>query len=350
MACLKRLDEKLARIRAGTATDRDFIIADAKDADMAFGVTAPGPQQTGKCRHGYNESEGCWKTLPDYLEQIRAIIRQDLVDIVLLSASNLERLAMQEGLFRDSAITPAARANDTSDIWVVRGGKYPHKPSRSFRTATLDHIKYGRITQDHDSPTLGAELGLYSITFTNDLDWDHRSLEEFHDFRLEAERKRFRYFLEVFNPNVDPGFDPRKTGAFLNDHIVRCLAGVTNAGRPLFLKIPYNGPGPLEELVSYDPSLVVGILGGSAGTTLDAFQLLHDAKTHGARVALFGRKINLSEHPLAFVSYLRRIADGDIAPLEAVRAYHADLQREGIRPQRPLSADTRPTTQAMSYR
>jgi hypothetical protein len=349
MPAQKRLDEKIARIRAGTATDRDFIIADAKDADMAFGVTAPGPQ-AGRCRHGYNESEGCWKTLPDYLDQIRAIVRQDLVDIVLLSASNLERLAMQERLFEGSPITPAARANDTSDIWVVRGGKYPNKPSRTFRTATLDHIKYGRLADDHSAPARGADLGLYSITFTNDLDQDHRALEEFHDFRLEAERKRFRYFLEVFNPNVDPGFEPQKTGAFLNDHIIRCLAGVTSAGRPLFLKIPYNGPGPLEELVSYDPTLIVGILGGSAGTTLDAFQLLHDAKAHGARVALFGRKINLSEHPLAFVTYLRRIADGLVSPQDAVKAYHADLEREGIRPHRALAADMRLTTQAMRYR
>ncbi|MBI4622936.1 MAG: hypothetical protein HY736_06875 [Verrucomicrobia bacterium] len=345
----KRLNEKLGRMRAGTATSRDFIIADAKDADMAFGVTAPGPSR-GKCRHGFNESEGCWKTLPEYLEQIRAIVRQDIVDIVLVSASNLERLAIDEGLFANSKITPAARANDTSDIWAVRGGKYAALPSRSFRTATLDHIKYGRIANDHTAPTRGADLGLYSITFTNDLDWDHRALEDFHAFRIEAERKQFRYFLEVFNPNVDPGFEPRKTGAFLNDHIVRTLAGVTAAGRPLFLKMPYNGPGPLEELVSYDPNLVVGILGGSAGTTLDAFQLLHDAKKHGARVALFGRKINLSEHPLAFVEFLRRIADDEIQPVEAVKAYHAVLQNMGLKPARALHADLQATSQVMRYR
>jgi hypothetical protein len=347
----KSLDEKLARLHAGTATRRDFILADAKDADMAFGITAPGPER-GKCRHGYHESEGCWKTLPDYLEQIRGVVAQGLVDIVLLSASNLERLAMRENLFAGSRITPAARANDTSDIWAVRGGKYPALPSRSFRTATLDHIQYGRLVAEHErtAPIVGADLGLYSITFTNNLEWDHRALEDFHAFRLEAERKRFRYFLEVFNPNVDPGFDPRKTGAFLNDHIVRTLAGVTSAGRPLFLKIPYNGPGPLEELVSYDPTLVVGILGGSAGTTFDAFQLLHDAQQHGARVALFGRKINLSEHPLAFIEFLRRIADGEITPADAVKAYHDVLRREAIKPARPLQADLQPTTQLMRYR
>jgi hypothetical protein len=114
--------------------------------------------------------------------------------------------------------------------------------------------------------------------------------------------------------------------------------------------MPYNGPGPLEELVSYDPTLIVGILGGSAGTTLDAFQLIHDAKKHGARVALFGRKINLSEHPLAFIDLLRRIVDGEVAPVEAVKAYHGVLQKKGIRPQRPLQADLQLTTNKMSYR
>ena len=192
---MKRLDQKIANIHAGSTSPKDFIIADAKDADMAFGVTAPGPQN-GSCRHGYNESEGCWKTLDQYLEQIRAVIAQDIVDIMLLSASNLERLAMQEKLFVDSAITPAARANDTSDVWAVRGGKYPTDyPSRSFRTANICHIKYGKITEDCSQPFTGADLGLYSITFTNNIDWDFKALSDFHEFRLEAERKHFRYFL-----------------------------------------------------------------------------------------------------------------------------------------------------------
>ena len=345
----KRLDQKLARWKAGTATRRDFIIADAKDADMAFGITAPGPNRAGTCPHGYNEAEGCWKTLADYHEQIRAVIRQDLVDIVLLSASNLERLAMREGLFRRSPITPAARANDTTDVWAVRGGSYPAQPSRHFRTATLDHIKYGRLESNHRKPFTGADLGLYSVTFTNELEWDYRALEAFHDFRIEAEKKQFRYFLEVFNPNVDPGIEQREVGGFLNDCIVRCLAGVTEAGRPVFLKIPYNGPGPLEELVSYDPDLVVGILGGSAGTTLDAFQLIHDAQKYGAKVALFGRKINLSESPLAFIEFLRRITDGEIEPVEAVRAYHGVLQDLAIPPARSLEDDLVLSTTRKSY-
>jgi hypothetical protein len=333
----RRLDEKLARMRAGQATRRDFILADAKDADMAFGVTAPGPRR-GSSTSGGPAVSG-WKSLEDYRQGIRAVVTQGVVDIMLLSASNLEKLAIDEHLFERSAVTPAARANDTTDIWQVRGGNYATWPSRPFRTASIEHIKYGRLQQDCAQPPLGADLGLYSITFTNDPDWDYQALRDFAAFRHEAEVKRFRYFLEVFKPNVAPGFPRRQIPGFINDHVVRTLAGITSAGRPLFLKIPYNGPRALEELVAYDPDVVVGIMGGAAGTTLDAFQLLHEAQKYGARAALFGRKINLSEEPLAFIEFLRRIADGEIGPVEAVKAYHATLARQDIRPHRPLRAD-----------
>ncbi|MCS7016133.1 MAG: hypothetical protein NZM42_08475, partial [Gemmatales bacterium] len=103
------------------------------------------------------------------------------------------------------------------------------------------------------------------------------------------------------------------------------------------------------ELVRYDPHLIVGILGGSAGTTYDAFKLLAEAKKHGARVALFGRKINYAENQLAFIRFLRLIADDEISPEEAVRAYHGVLQRLGIRPHRPLDQDLQLTTNIMSY-
>ncbi|MDX2110784.1 MAG: hypothetical protein SFY80_11140 [Verrucomicrobiota bacterium] len=348
MANPKSLDQKLARILASPSTAKDFIIADAKDADMAFGITAPGPNRTAWTKD-VCESVGCYKTLTGYREQIRAVIAQGLVDIMLLSASNVEQLAMREKLFENSPITPAARANDTTDIWVVRGGKYLKQPSRAFRTATLDHIMHGRLDVLPGTPFTGADLGLYSITFTNNLDTDLEALERYHNFRIEAERKGFRHFLEIFDPNVESGIEADKLGQFLNDHIVRTLAGVTSRGRPVFLKIPYHGPRALEELVSYDPNMVVGILGGGAGTTLDAFKLIADAQKYGARVALFGRKINLSEHPLSFIEMLRRIVEGQIKPEEAVKAYHAVLERLGIAPQRPLQKDLVLTETSLRY-
>src|SRR5262249_45114181 len=116
-----------------------------------------------------------------------------------------------------------------------------------------------------------------------------------------------------------------------------------------FLKVVYHGPQYMEELVRYDPHMIVGILGGSAGTTYDAFKLLSEAKKYGARVALFGRKINNAENQLAFIHFLRLIADGEISAEEAVRAYHGVLQKLGIRPHRSLDDDLQLQTNVMNY-
>ena len=344
----KSLDQKIADIRANPSGSKAFIIADAKDADMAFGITAPG-QKRPLNPERVLKSEIRWKTLAEYRQQIREVVQQGLIDIMLCSASNVEQLAINEGLFDNSHITPAARANDATDIWVIRGAEYIQQPSRPFRTATIDHIKCGQIDCDPAAPHIGADLGLYSVTFTNNLALDYETLRAFKEFREEAERKNFRYFLEVFDPNVDPGISAGMVDGFINDHIIRSLAGVTERGRPVFLKIVYRGPKAMEELAAYDPNLVVGILGGGAGTTYDAFKLIAEAQKHGARVALFGRKINHAEHPLAFIEMLRRIVEHEITPEEAVRAYHGVLQSSGIAPLRPLADDQQLTTGITSY-
>jgi len=340
---MKSLDRKLAAIHADPHGCREFILADAKDADMAFGLGAPGQSPEA---HG---GELRFKTLADYREQIRLNTRQGLVDVMLMSASTSHALTIRERLFDGSHVTPAVRANDTTDVHIARGSRYAEAPARPHRSAHLDHIQCGHLDCEPGERSIGADLGLYSVTFNNDLALDLETLERFHEFRAEAERKGFRYFLEVFDPNVAGAVDPRVLPHFINDMIARMLAGVGDAGRPIFLKMVYHGPKALEDLVRYDPHLVVGILGGSAGTTFDAFQLLADARKYGARVALYGRKINTAENQLAFIEFLRLIADGQIAPVEAVRAYHAVLQRLGIAPHRPLADDLRPQATAMSY-
>jgi hypothetical protein len=327
-----RLDEKLARIRAGKYSRADFIIADAKDGDMGPSMTSTGPKRA---------RDGSWTrhyTRPEFLNNIRAIVDQGIVDIMLVSASNLEALH-DMGAFRGSAVKPAIRANDTTDIWVMRGAQYAKLPSRPFRSANLSRVLNGGLDTAGSTPVTGTDLGLYSITFNNDLDRDLASLEAFSDFRQDAARTGFKYFLEVFNPNVATGIDPEQQPFYVNDCIMRCLAGVTRADRPQFLKIPFNGPRALDELASYDPSVVVGVLGGGAGTTRDCFELLNQSEKYGARVALFGRKINLAEDPLAMVSFMREVAGGNIAPAEAVKAYHASLAKSGIKPLRELAAD-----------
>ncbi|HEY1859926.1 MAG TPA: hypothetical protein VGG61_06210, partial [Gemmataceae bacterium] len=178
---------------------------------------------------------------------------------------------------------------------------------------------------------------------------DRAALEAYKEFRVEAERKGFRHFLEVFDPNRPEAVEASKIPEFINDAIVRTLGGVTAKGRPIFLKMVYHGPKAMEELVRYDPHIVVGILGGSAGTTYDAFKLLSEAKKHGARVALYGRKINNAENQLAFIHFLRYIADGEITAEDAVRAYHGVLEKLGVKPHRALTQDMELRTNVMSY-
>jgi hypothetical protein len=124
---------------------------------------------------------------------------------------------------------------------------------------------------------------------------------------------------------------------------------VAYAGRPVFLKVVYHGPKAMEDLVAWDPHLVVGILGGGAGTTYDAFKLISEAQKYGARVALYGRKINNAECQLAFVEFLRMITDRVISPEEAVKAYHGVLEHLRIKPQRKLEDDLVLQTGVMSY-
>ncbi len=319
---VRRLDRKLRHIAAGRYTPGDFVIADAKDADMAFGLTAAGPVTGAPAGPGRSRTRG------EYLDAMRALVAQGELDIILTSASNGERLS-QDGSLGD--MTLAIRANDSTDIWNNRGGRYTAVPSRPFRTADLTAIR----------PF--CDLVLYSMTFNNDLDHDLATLEAYGEFRQEAAALGVRHFLEVFNPNAPTDLAPDRVGAFVNDSIIRALAGVTHEQRPLFLKVAYNGPDALAELAGHDPSLVVGVLGGSAGTTRDTFELLHQAEKHGARVALFGRKIQRAESQLDLVALMRPVLRGELSPADAVRAYHDALAKAGIAPHRELEADLQVT-------
>src|SRR3984885_651889 len=112
----KSLDRKLRSIHADPHGSKEFIIADAKDADMAFGLGAPGQSPE---RH---DGELRFKSLAAYRQQIRDVIQQRIVDIVLMSASTSEVLCVNERLFDESPITPAGRANDATDVHIPRGG------------------------------------------------------------------------------------------------------------------------------------------------------------------------------------------------------------------------------------
>lgn len=320
---MKSLDKKLKTIAAGKYRPADFIVADAKDPDYAFGVKGTGAID-------YLDQSGPHRSIPDFRQSIRDIVQQKQMDVMLGAVANIEPL-VEEGVFEKTGVTPAIRANDTTDIWLPRGAAYSKEPSRPWRTANLKHVRKF------------CDLGLYSVTFNNDLDHDYATVEAYRAFREDAVHHKFRHFLEVFNPNAPKGLDPKVMPFYVNDMIMRVLAGIASVERPLFLKMPFNGRKAMEELASHDPGLVIGILGGSAGTTRDCFELLAQGEKSGARVALFGRKINLAESPLDLVALFRPVLERKVTPAEAVKSYHATLAKKKLKPKRALADDMKIT-------
>ena len=331
----KTLDEKLARLQADSSC-RDFILCDAKDPDLGAGLAAAGLD------HTQGSASNTFRSMDQLRDSIRAATSQGLVDIMLMSPSSSELLTIAERIFDNSPVTAAARANDTTDVWCGFSGSYGDKPALPFATTTIDHLMSGCYPGAASDRTRGVNLALFSITFNNCPYIDREMLESYKAFRLEAEAKGLRHILEIFSPNA-PVEAVADVPRFVNDCIVRSLAGVTKAARPILLKIPYFGRSAMEALVHFDSSIPIGILGGSAGTTFDAFHMLQEAKKSGARAAFYGRKINHAEDQLTFVRYLRGIADEQIDPSEAVRAYHADLEQAGIQVFRTLDDDLQRT-------
>ena len=318
----KSLSIKLEKIKNGSYKCQDFIIADAKDGDMGGGIFVVGEDKN---------AVGKPRPFTDYIEEMRQVTKSCLVDIMLMSASSAEQL-VGEGIFNDSPVTPAVRLNDATDIWSQRFSSYGNKNPKNFRSANLNVVK------DF------VDLGLFSITFSNDLNSDLNFMSEFNDFVSEIRNIEMNYFLEIFNPKIDIGIHSDEIPKYVNDCIVKTLAGLTTLERPLFLKMPFNGPAAMEELCNYNPSkLIVGILGGSKGTTRDTFELIYQGEKYGARVALFGRKIQFSEAPLKTVELMRAVVSQEISPIDAVKSYHSYLSTNGIRPILPLDDDLKIT-------
>ena len=327
---MKYIDLKLKNIRGGIYKPSDFIIADAKDADMGGGRRAPGfiREDNGKL----TETPASYQS---YLNKMEDMTKSEMVDVMLMSMTSAERL-VNKNLFSKSKVTPAVRLNDTSCIWgLLRHGQYDTHHSRPFATTQLRHaIKY-------------VNLGLYSMTFNKDVDRDVYMLNEYRNFRNEAEKIGMRHFLEIFNSAVID-LSIEDMGQYVNDCILKTLAGQISNEKPLFLKIAYNGPKAMEELASYDPgNLVIGILGGGKGTSRDCFELLRQACKYGARVALFGRKVNLSENQLLIIETMRNVIENDLNSEEAVKLYHDKLLKNGIKPDRDISKDSELTDPAL---
>ncbi len=336
-----RLDEKLARIRSGQYKRSDFIIADAKDPDMGPSLAAAGPKL---------EPDGSWtryRSREEFLDQIVAIVEQDIVDVMLTSASNLERL-VKRGLFASSKVKPVIRANDTTDIWLVRGGSYPKHPSRPFRSASLPQVMYGANVPVAGGKIYLTDLGLYSITFTNDVEADIRSLEAFSKFRDDASACDFPISSKCSTRTSTP--KSRRICCRITSTIsscARCPGWSRRSGRVSSrLLTTEPGAGGTRLLRSQPDRRAARRLGRNHARH---FRTAGRRGGQMGRGGVFGRKINRPhpESPLAIIKLMRAVTDGAVSPAEAVKAYHGELQKSGLKPKRPLAEDNVATEAAL---
>ena len=199
--------------------------------------------------------------------------------------------------------------------------------SLPFQTVQLDEARYceslmGSATSCHVS------LGLYSITLNNDVVADECTLNTYLRFAHDiGERQDFHHILEVFLPNVHlPGMDHQARGQYVADSIVRTMSYLRKLQRPLFIKTEYTGSSVWKELTAFDPTLVIGALGGARQSARKTLQLAHDVTEHGGHVILFGRTVFGEDCPRLIARALRAVLDRQQTPDEALREYQASLR------------------------
>src|SRR2546428_5681931 len=113
----KSLDVKLSRIHANPHGAKDFILADAKDADMALAIGAPGRSPEA------HPGEVRYRSLQEFRDIIEQIVEQGRVDIMLMSASTSEVLTIHRRVFDKRHVTPASRVHDTTGIHIIPGSQ-----------------------------------------------------------------------------------------------------------------------------------------------------------------------------------------------------------------------------------
>jgi len=331
----KSLDRKLRRILADPSCG-DYILADAKDADMAFGLAAPGLASGGQ------PGRGPFRSLHAYRDEIRTLVAEGLVDIMLMSASTSEALAIDERLFDTSPVTPAVRMNDTTDIWLAAGtGGYGREPALPFATTTIAQAQWGRAEAPAPGPGPGANLGLFSITLNDSAPLDRAMLEAYKSFRLEAERAGFTGAGQA-----------RRQPSRRRGPVSRRSCGAGTRGRAA------GGPAlvPQDSLPRSDRDGAARglrpLAGGRRARWLGRHHPRRLRPCRGVEASWCpGSALRPQDQRCRTPADIRaaRVADGDLAAAEAVRAYHGELEKLGVQPHRPLDDDLARSPSAAAY-
>ena len=263
-----------------------------------------------------------YRTHPEFLQLLRDITADGHIDGLLMTPSDGERLAKGERLFDRTHVTPIVRMNAETGIWNPRYGSYRQNYSMPFQTAQIEDARYCESLVG-TATACQVQLGLYSITLNNDVAADERMLNAYLSFAREVGRTPgFAHILEVFLPNVNlPGMDAEKRGRYTADSIVRTMNYLTRAQKPLFIKTAYTTKEVWSELTQFDPTLVIGALGGPRQSARATLNLAHDVVTHGGKVILFGRAVFMEDDPREICRCLRAVLDGDMGPDDAHAEY-----------------------------
>ncbi|HDS74582.1 MAG TPA: hypothetical protein ENN56_03485 [Firmicutes bacterium] len=312
----ERVFEKLADPKA---LKRSPIFIFAADALVAYGITGIGTERT---PHPH------YRTRPEYLKMMREVAADGYIDGLLMTPADAEVLAIDEGLFDSSPITPIVRMNAETHIWSPRHGRYREQYSRPFQTVKT--AEAGRYCTEAMACARDCKikLGLYSITLNNEAEADARTTGEFLEFAWQCgETPDFHYFLEVFLPNIQqPGMDTKEQGEYIADNIVRLMSYLRNHQRPVFIKTVYTKPEVWKSLCEFDPTLVIGALGGSRVNARTSMQLAYDTTENGGKVILFGRAIFQEEDPRAMAKMMRAVLDRELTVDQAHSQYQAILR------------------------
>lgn len=295
--------------------NKNPIFVFAADPLASVGVTGLGVEQ---------KPEVHYRTRPEFLQLQREIVEDGNIDALLMTPADAEVLALDERIFDSSSVTPIVRMNSETAIWNPRHGRYRQNLSEPFRTVFPQDMKnYCELLA---APALECHvpIGLYSITLNNAVVPDKQMLNEYIQFAHEiGEISTFGHILEVFLPNVKiPGMSTEKQGEYVADSIVRTMSYLRKHQRPLFIKTAYTTPEIWKQLTSFDPSLVIGALGGSRKNALDTLTLARDVVKYGGKVILFGRKVFGEDNPCLIAKALRAVLDRKMPPEEA----HAEYQ------------------------
>ena len=268
-----------------------------------------------------------YRTRPEFLDLMRQTVADGYIDGLLMTPADAEVLAMDERLFDASPVTPIVRMNAETNIWNPRFGRYRQQPSLPFQTVPVDEARYCEIMVD-SAQSCHVSMGLYSITLNNDVAADEHTLNAYLRFAREVGgAPDFHHILEVFLPNVNlPGMDYGARGQYVADSIVRTASYLRKAQRPLFIKTEYTGSEVWKELTAFDPTLVIGALGGPRQNARKTLQLAHDVVEYGGRVILFGRTVFGEDNPRLIARALRAVLDMQQSPEDALQEYQAALR------------------------